>query len=270
MAVITLTTDFGTADGFVGAMKGVILGIAPGAALVDLSHEVPPQDVLAGALLLEAACPHFPDETIHLAVVDPGVGGRRAAIAVRTPRALYVGPDNGLLTLILDRDPPRNMVRLTNPAFHRHPVSATFHGRDVFAPVAAHLAAGAAFEELGEPHPSLVRLEVPRPAFADSTADAHVLHVDRFGNLVLDVTREAFDAWAPGAGAFVTIRAGGAQTHGIRRTYSDVAAGALAAYWGSGGRLELAVRNGSAAAALGLRTGDRVQIAVEPRRPPDA
>lgn len=263
MPIITLTTDFGLSDPFVGAMKGGILGIAPNATLIDLCHDVPPQNILVGALMLEAACPYFPTGTIHVAVVDPGVGSERAPIAIETEQGRFVGPDNGLFTAILERDPMRRAVRLTNPVYHRHPVSATFHGRDLFAPVAAHLAAGAPFEDLGEPIRELVSLPLPRPVPRDGGLELHILHVDRFGNLVTDLRPDDLARFA--GNRPVLLRVGETEIAGIRRTYADVERGEPVAYFGSAGRLEIAVREGSAAEWLGLRPGEAVWLMPDAR-----
>lgn len=261
MTLITLTTDFGLVDTYVGAMKGVILNIAPDAAIVDICHEIPPQDVMAGALALESAAGYFPEGTLHVAVVDPGVGGERAAVAVEARRYTYVGPDNGLFTLILRRDPVLRAVRLTNPAYRRHPVSATFHGRDVFAPAAAYLAQGVRLEELGEPVGALVSLNIPEPAESGGELTGQVLHVDRFGNLVTSVTA---DTWGRRSGGLdpsaVRVQVGGVGVGPIRSTYVDVAPGEPVAYFGSGGRLEIGVRNGSAAATLDAARGSAFTI----------
>jgi len=242
-------------------MKGVIAGIAPGVRVIDGTHDLPAQDILAGAVALDSMVDAFADGTIHVAVVDPGVGSERAAVAVRTAVFTLVGPDNGVFTLVLERHPPTAIVRLTDEAYHRVPTSATFHGRDLFAPAAAHLANGVAIEKLGEPATTLVNLNIPQP---DVTADqivAVVLLADRFGNLVTNLTRERYDAWLAqthAESAKVCIK--GRQIGPVRRTYADVERGDPVAYFGSSGRLELAVRNGSAADEFGPTA--RVVMAV--------
>lgn len=259
--VLTLTTDFGLSDPFAGVMKGVILGIAPDVRIVDLTHEIPPQNILAGALALEAACRYFPPGTIHLAVVDPGVGSDRAPVAIQTERAYFVGPDNGLFTLVLPPDSAYRAVRLTNPDYHLHPVSATFHGRDLFAPVAAHLARGVALEAFGEPHPNLVRLSVPQPLPVGSSLQLHILHADHFGNLITDLTRDAYLAWlGTGAEEGVCLSVGGAEGVRLLRTYAEAQPGELFACFGSAGRLEIAARNASGARHTGLSAGASVTL----------
>jgi S-adenosylmethionine hydrolase len=257
--IITLTTDFGHSDPFVGVMKGVILGIAPQVRIVDLCHEIPPQDLFAGVFLLESAFHFFPPNTIHVVVTDPGVGGERAPIVVETPEYLFVGPDNGLIpTAIQDYTPIRRSVRLSRPQYFRQPVSATFHGRDIFAPVAAHLANGVPLEALGEPFENLKTLAQPRPTFMDSEAILHVVHVDRFGNLVTDLRAQDLGKWA--GNSLVRFLAGNTWINGICRTYADVEAGMPVAYIGSSGRLEIALREGNAAKTLGVGVGGTIRM----------
>ena len=261
--VITLTTDFGTADTFVGEMKGVILSVNPDAAIVDLTHEVPSHDIVAGAYLLGAAYRQFPPGTIHVAVVDPGVGTARRPLAVSGPNAAFVCPDNGLLSYVLEREggsppdrPPLEVgeaglppgwvaYHLKNDRYWRRPVSATFHGRDIFASVAAYLSVGEPAAKMG---PAAVRVQafrVPRPLAANGRIDGAVVHVDRFGNLVTNIGA----ALLPSSGAFV-VEVGGRRTTGLVDSYQSE--GALLAIVGSQGTLEIAARNGSAAAELGV------------------
>lgn len=257
--IVTLLTDFGTADGYVGAMKGSVLAIAPNARLVDVSHEVGPGDVRGGALALEAAAATFPPGTVHVAVVDPGVGTSRRAVAVATEHAVFVGPDNGLLALAA-RD-ARAVVVLDRVRWHRRPVSATFHGRDVFAPAAARLTAGVPLRELGSPGGSLRALDLPVVERSHRGFKGHVVHIDRFGNLITNLTVDHLAALERrgDAPAGMTIRR--RRPLPILRTYGDARAGSLLALVGSSGRVEIAVRDGSAAAALGVRRpGTRVEL----------
>lgn len=256
--VIALMTDFGWADPYLGIMKGVVLSRAPGAAVIDLCHDVPPQDIVAGALALEAATGFFPPATVFLAVVDPGVGGERAAIAIETERSFLVGPDNGLFTLFLRREPARRIVRITNPAHHLQPVSPTFHGRDIFAPAAAHLAGGGAIDDLGDTHSEAAPLCMPHPIVEGDNLAAHVLAQDRFGNLVTDLSAEELNRWR--GSDDVAIRAGSLEIGGVLRTFAEAEAGALLAYVGSGGRLEIGLRDGSAAAHTGLTRGATILL----------
>ncbi|MBI5493433.1 MAG: SAM-dependent chlorinase/fluorinase [Deltaproteobacteria bacterium] len=256
MAVITLLTDFGTREPWVGIMKGVILGGCPGATLVDLTHEVPPQDVRTGALLLADAYDYFPAGTIHVAVVDPGVGSARPAVAVATDGGFLVGPDNGLFSAVLETHPPRAVVRLTRARFHLPQVSPTFHGRDVFAPVAAALGRGVPLSDLGDPHGELVRRPLPRAVFTGDALRGEVLHVDAFGNLLTSVREEDL----PRVGEPVVVCVGAHQIRGISRTFSDVAVAQSVAYAGSSGWLEVAVRDGNAARVLGAERGTAVVV----------
>jgi S-adenosylmethionine hydrolase len=254
--VIALTTDFGQADEYVGIMKGVILGICPQAVLVDICHEIRPQAVRQAAYVLESASHYFPFDTVHVVVVDPGVGTDRRAVVVRTEMATYVAPDNGVLSLILAQGSARMAVHLTEPRYHLTPVSATFHGRDIFAPAAAHLACGADPREMGEEiGPSgLVALHDLDPVRQSGGSWlGEVVHVDRFGNLVTSLRGIQ-------ASTGRSIEIAGEQIRGLSRTYSDVGPGDLVAYMGSGGYLEIAIREGSAATKLGADIGDPVQV----------
>ncbi len=252
--LITLLTDFGLADGYVAAMKGVILGLNPQATLVDVSHEVPPQDVRQAAYVLATVAPYFPPGTIHLVVVDPGVGSERAALALRAAGQLYVAPDNGVLSPLLGGE--YQAVRLTEQRYWRPEPSRTFHGRDIFAPVAAHLSLGVPLEALGEPAEDLLTLLQAEPRRrADGAWVAEVIHVDRFGNLILGLRPDP--AWLERlAGAQV----GSFIINAVVGTYADVPPGAPAILLGSGGYLEIAVRDGSAAAELQAGLGDEVLL----------
>lgn len=249
MPLITLLTDFGTADSYVAEMRGVLYSRAPGVTLADISHAVPPGAVRAAAYLLGRAWHQFPAGTIHLVVVDPGVGTGRAALALEAGGHAFVGPDNGAFTAVLDRiaGPP---IALPVPP----EAAPTFHGRDLFAPAAAALALGAPLASLGEPLPTTpVRLELPVPTFEGKSVVGEVIAVDRFGNLVTNLT----PAEAPPYG---TLEVEDTTIGPLRRTFSDVATGQLVAYLGSGGMVEVAVRDGSAARQLGLGVGGTVRV----------
>ena len=248
-ALITLTTDFGLVDPWVGIMKGVIATRAPGAQVVDISHGVPPQDVLAGALVLRHAAPWFPRGTIHVAVVDPGVGSARRALCVETDAALLIGPDNGLLSLAAPPAAVRRIVELADDRFLLTPRSGTFHGRDVFAPVAAALATGIDPGALGPTCDDLVRLTVPEPVRHGATVQAQVIYADHFGNLVTNV---AGDTFAPDR---VSISIAGARIREVARSYASAARGTLVAVVNSWNLLEIAVRDGSAREHLGVAIG---------------
>lgn len=257
--IITLTTDFGTADWFVGAMKGAILSVAPRATIVDLCHGVPGGDLRAGALALWAAFRHFPRGTIHVVVVDPGVGSSRAGLAVRTADYLFVGPDNGVLSLALAEQRVRAAHRLTNERFFRQPVSRTFHGRDVFGPVAAHLARGVPLRSLGPKQSDWVRLPWPRPVREGEELRGEVVYVDRFGNAITNlgesVLAELGTEWRE-----LRCDVGRRRRLPFASHYQEVASGEAAAVVGSSGLLEIAVNGGSAARRLGLRVGALVRV----------
>lgn len=255
--VIAFLTDFGTRDHYVGAMKGAALTICPDATLVDITHDIDPQDVLGGALELAAACPYFPPGTVFVAVVDPGVGSPRRGIAAAAGGHSFVAPDNGLLTLPL-RGAGARIVSLTNPRYARDTVSRTFEGRDRFAPAGAWLAAGADVSELGDPVRDPVLIEIPAPVLDGSTVHGVVLRVDRFGNLVTNIERPTLDRLAAGGRITVTI---GSRTHiPVAGTYADVREGAICALVGSTDRLEIAVAHGSAAALVGAARGAPVVV----------
>lgn len=288
--MISLLTDFGTTDAYVGTMKAVILARTPAARLVDLCHEVPPQDVSRAAFLLYTATPYFPPGTVHLAVVDPGVGSGRRPVALATERAFFVGPDNGLFTYATARDPVIAAVELREADYRLADVSYTFHGRDVFAPAAAHLAAGGRLSDLGPPVSDLVRLPPFPLEVAGSTIRGEVLHTDRFGNAITSIGPLTWEGdtlvlsppvpgfpvpgFSPvgtvaGGGGFpLRFSAAGAQIrvadqtlHGIHHTYAEVAPGMLLALIGSHGHLEIAANGANAAQALNLRPGNPIILA---------
>ncbi|MBI2964095.1 MAG: SAM-dependent chlorinase/fluorinase [Deltaproteobacteria bacterium] len=255
--VVTLLTDFGERDGFVGIVKGVLFGICPEAHVVDLTHEVVPQDVTGGALVLASAVGYFPRRTIHLAVVDPGVGTSRRPILIDTEDFVLVGPDNGLLSLASDRSAVRRVVHLDRAQYFLASPTRTFHARDVFAPVAAHCARGTDPGEMGSPMDGFQRLSLPRPRRVDDGLEGQVIHVDRFGNLICNIgPADLGDFRASG----LSISICGVQISEISPHYSSVREGKPLAVWNSWGQLEVAVRNGSAARQLRARSGDRVQV----------
>ena len=242
--IVTLTTDFGTADGYAGALKGAVLSRLPSARLVDLSHELAPGDVAGASHLLARAAPYFPPGTVHVAVVDPGVGTARRGLALRAGTQLFVGPDNGIFGGVLEgAGEPPGVRALENESLWRASVSPVFHGRDVFALVAAYLAGGGELAAVGPAlaPADLVRLAAPAPRAVAGGLRGEVVHVDRFGNLVTNLC-------APD-GAAASVEVAG-RTLPLARTYGDVAPGALVALVGSSGRVEIALRDGSAAAHL--------------------
>lgn len=257
--IITLTTDFGQQDGFVGTMKGVIWGICPQARIADISHQIPPQDVQAGAMALWRAAPFFPPGTVHLAVIDPGVGTDRRPLAARLGSHYFVGPDNGLFTPLImdavDRAEGVEFVHLNNPGFWLPKISATFHGRDIFSPVAAHLANGIPVADLGTPISDPECLAMRRPEPVRGGWRAHVTVVDVFGNLTLDLRADQLPEHAE-----VTFRLRGREVRGLVKSYGYRRPGALVALVDSEDFLEIAVVNGSAAQELGAKVGDLVEV----------
>jgi S-adenosylmethionine hydrolase len=257
MPIITLTTDFGARDYYLGAVKGVLLSLAPEARLVDLTHEVPPQDVLEAAFVLRHACCEFPPGTVHLAVVDPGVGTARRALAVRSSGYLYVGPDNGLFSFALEA-PGAQARQLAHPDLRKEPLSRTFHGRDLFAPAAALLCSGFPFAETGPLVADPVLLPEARPRSSADRLQGQVIHIDRFGNLVTNIAAADLEPWLPG---LRILLGADTQLQRVCHTYAEAAPGELLALIGSAGLLEISLNGGSAARALGLDR--RAPVVVE-------
>jgi S-adenosylmethionine hydrolase len=258
--IVTLTTDFGTRDPFVGIMKGVILGLVPAARIVDLTHAVPPQHVLAGALLLASAVRWFPRGTIHAAVVDPGVGTRRRALAVETANGWLVGPDNGLLSLAAPKRSVRRILDVSRSRVRLRPVSRTFHGRDVFAPVAAALARGVEPGELGTPVRTMRRLRMPMPRRQRRALVGRVLWVDAFGNATTNIAASDL-ARAAFRGRRLSITMAG-HVVPFRSSYAAVPSGRPVALLNSSDLLEIAVNRGSAASVLGAEPRHAVRVEV--------
>lgn len=256
--IITLLTDFGTTDAFVGVMKGVILGINRRAQLVDLTHEVPAHDVEAAAFVLATAYRFFPTGTVHVVVVDPGVGSERRAIAVAAGGQLFVAPDNGVLSYVFLHEPTFMAWAIARREFCLSEVSATFHGRDVFAPVAAHLSLGVAPDELGPSVTAVVRAKVPEPILAEKSARGQVVYFDRFGNAITNLPRNLMGS-APSSGE-MTVCVGRHEIRGLVECYEQGEAGSPIALWGSCGYLEIAVPRGSARELLGLVKGQEVVV----------
>jgi S-adenosylmethionine hydrolase len=262
---ITFLTDFGVQDDFVGVCRGVMRGIAPDATVIDITHGIHPQAVTQGAVVLARAIPYMP-VCVHLAVVDPGVGSDRRPIAVRTRAGrIFVGPDNGLLMRAADREGAESARSLTNARYHLEEVSRTFHARDIFAPVAAHLAAGAEFDDLGETvdPDALVRVDLPEPEVGGDKLIGNVLTIDRFGNLALNVTRDHLDELSLLPGDWVELQFALDPYYAqVAETYADAKPGELILYEDSYGAISIAVRNGNAARLTAAAAGDRVRIRV--------
>jgi S-adenosylmethionine hydrolase len=261
--IITLTTDFGTADWFVGVMKGVIFGLNPTAQIVDLTHQIPAGDVTAGAFALMASYKFFPKRSIHVAVVDPGVGSRRRSIAVQTRDYFFVGPDNGVLSWALQRERVRRVVALENGAYFLKPVSRTFHGRDVFAPVAARLSRGLPIRKLGPKLPDFQHLKWPEPVSSSGAVLGEVLYVDRFGNALTNIDASTLETLGSRR---LQVRIGRRTAFPVAGYYQAVRQGQPVAVLGSSGFLELAVNRGDAARRLGLKTGVKVRVFLGGRR----
>jgi S-adenosylmethionine hydrolase len=276
--IVTLTTDFGYDDAYVAAVKGAILNINPGASIVDVSHSIRPQDILQAAFILNAAYRYFPKQTVHVAIVDPGVGSERRGVILKTASAIFVAPDNGILSYVIDdlfseKNVPSieqthgltevvfkkglEAAAITDPRFWRQPVSPTFHGRDIFAPVAAGLSLGISPYEFGEKISSLHVLPVPRPSLdADGNVAGQVLHVDRFGNLITNIGSGTLP------GKNVVIEIGGRCIQGISDYYSQ--SEGIMAVVGSSGYLEISLRDGSACDFLDMAVGDEIRVMPAP------
>lgn len=255
MRAITLLTDFGSADYFVGAMKGAILSVNPHAAIVDLTHEIPAQDVAAGAFTLLAAYDTFPAGTIHVAVVDPGVGSTRRPIVVSAADQFFVGPDNGIFTYIYDREPAFEAFHVTATKYFRHPVSTTFHGRDIFAPVAAALSNDLYVSSLGPRITDPLRLPLP---LKPDGPNARIIHIDRFGNLITNITRDVLKEGTK-------LRVNGQIISVFREFFGEDIGDPEEpfAIWGSAGLLEIAVNCGSAADSLKAERGNAIVLESE-------
>ncbi len=261
--IVTLLTDFGTRDYFVGAMRGALLSINPEAAVVDITHDVAPHDIEEAAFTLLASYETFPAGTIHVVVVDPGVGSARRALAVEGGGHFFVGPDNGVFGHVYERLGRFRVYHVVNDSFFREPVSSTFHGRDIFAPVAAALSRRTRPSELGPEVSDFVQLPFAAPFQRDaSTLVASVIHVDRFGNCVTNVAPQDLGGESKARAARISVA--GREVKTFRRFFADDAdtRGEPFAIWGSAGLLEIAVFRDSAARVLGLRRGGEIEVTL--------
>ena len=257
--LLTLTSDFGLRDAYVAAMKGTILAINPQVRMVDISHEITPHDVMEAAFVLSQAVPYFPPDTVHLVVVDPGVGTERHAVALRHGDHFFVGPDNGLFALLLKDHTPDELVVLDQPAFWRVPDRCeTFHGRDVFAPVAAHLAAGRTLEEVGTPIEALHPLRWALPIDDPQGIRGWIVHLDHFGNGVTNIPRALFEKLRDGRALKCYV--GNAILNEVHPTYGTVETGEPLLLFGSSDFLEIAVNAGNAAHLLDIRKGTPINV----------
>ena len=257
-AIITLTTDFGEGSRYVAAMKGVVLAINPHAQIVDISHVVPHQDIRSGAIVLAETTRWFPPETVHIAVVDPGVGSSRRIVYARMGRQQFIAPDNGLLSGVAKLEVPSKIVCLTKPEYWLGEVSHTFHGRDIMAPVAARLSLGLPPDDLGETCDQLIELPWPEAQQVPNRIEGEVVEVDSFGNLITNITREMLRGVPTSENVLVSCEEH--ETQGIFATYSDQPPMTFMAHVGSTGRLELAIVDENASAMLGVRVGASVRV----------
>lgn len=258
--IITLTTDFGQKDYYVSAMKAVMLEILPDVRFIDISHEIPPQDIMAGSWVVKNSTPLFPEKTVHLVVVDPGVGTDRNPVAVQVNNQYYIGPDNGIFSLLTDQHDFK-AIRLSNQTYWRDSPSNTFHGRDIFAPVAAHLAAGVSLEELGTPIDDLVRYRWAEPIADKDGIQGWILHIDRFGNLISNLSEELINEVI--SGKEVKIYVGNTILDEIVTTFGSVPEGEPAALIGSSGMLEIGINKGSAEEMLGVQKGAQISLVLQ-------
>ncbi len=263
MPILSLMTDFGIKDGNVGVMKGVIWSICPGAQIADLSHMVGPQNITEAALILKRSVPYFPKGAIHVVVVDPGVGTARRPMAARIGDACYVGPDNGTITMWLERaeaeKQPAEFVELEDPKYRLPVVSHVFHGRDIFAPAAGHLASGVPLSAFGRSFTDPVRLALPKPAHTPHGLRGEVIHIDHFGNIASNIYAEDL-ADALYRKDRITVRLKGAEIKGLVDTFGERPQGELVALLGSTGNLIVSVVNGSGAQKLTARVGDPFEV----------
>ena len=258
--IITLITDFGEASGYVGIMKGVILSINPQCHIIDITHHISPQDREEAAFVLKSVYPFFPQDTIHLVVVDPGVGSARKPIIVESSRNLFVGPDNGVFSFIFLEDPPKGVWEITNDRYFLSPVSPTFHGRDIFAPIAAHLSSGMSPHELGKELKDPVKLEGLEPEVDQDMLKGRIVFIDHFGNLVSNISHKLFTR-VVGENPF-QITVGNRVLRRIYPTYSDAEDGEVLALFGSSQQLEISVRNGNCQRLLNVSKGFQVSVQV--------
>jgi S-adenosylmethionine hydrolase len=258
--LITLTTDFGLQDAFVGVMKGVIAGINAQAHVIDLTHDIPAQNILAGALTLRHSVAYFPTGTIHVAVVDPGVGSARLPLLIECGGSYFIGPDNGVLSLAIGGREPSAIRSLANPAYHLQPASATFHGRDIFAPAAAHLSRGVPPSEFGEKLPTFRRLTLPLAAHGPREIIGEIIYIDHFGNLFTNIEERDLKGLADTRHDIII--GAGVRVSRIAPNYASADPGDLIAVINSWGLLEIAAPGGSAQQRAGANIGEQVKIAI--------
>jgi len=257
--IITLTTDFGLTDGYVASMKAVILSIDPTARIVDLCHEIRPQDIAHGAFVLATAYKYFPQGTIHVAVIDPGVGSNRRAILVKTPDFYFLGPDNGIFSYIFKEETIESVIVVDNPKFMLERISNTFHGRDIFAPVAAHLASGTVPKKFGTEETNPVKLPIPSPKYNQNMIVGNVLCIDRFGNIITNIRKDFWETTVSNRRFMIYC---GKRIEQINRSYAESHEGDILAIFNSSDYLEISKNRGNAAEELDMDSGSELEIDI--------
>ncbi len=252
--IITLSTDFGIKDGFVGVMKGIIYGINPQAKIVDITHHIPPQNIEAGSFILQNSYKYFPDGTIHIVVVDPGVGSDRKILAAAANNHFFIAPDNQILKYIFYKNETLTVVEVLNKRYFSQDISRTFHGRDIFAPIAAHLSKGIPLDALGKKITDFDRGKIQWPVFSENKITGTIIHIDTFGNLISNIEEKDL------LNRPVTIKTCKIILDKLSNSYTEVNIGQPLAIFGSSGFLEIAVRNGNARDFLSLNIGDRFEV----------
>ncbi len=260
MCIITLLTDFGLKDNFVGVMKGVILKINPKVQIVDISHSITPQNIFEGAFLLANSYKFFPKKTIHLVVVDPGVGSKRRPILVQTEGYFFVGPDNGVLSFALRNEKIKKIIHLTDSSYFLKPVSDTFHGRDIFAPVGAHLSLGRKIGGFGKTLREIKNLKLPEVRLDKDLLIGEIIYIDRFGNLITNITKDGFNAFLGKRDFAIELK--GILLDKVSGSYSEVDRFSPLAIWDSFSYLEIAINQGSAKEFFSAKIGSKVYIKI--------
>jgi S-adenosylmethionine hydrolase len=259
--IITLLTDFGESDPYTGAMKGVILSICPKARIIDLSHNIQKHNIREGALYLRSVAKYFPKNTIHLVVVDPGVGSSRKPLIIQSRNYFFVGPDNGVLSLAALEDGVPKIVEISNTAYFLKPVSSTFHGRDIFAPIAAHLAVNRSIEKFGSEIGKWVQLEIPKVKIDGNKIYGEIIHIDRFGNVITNIPQEIFQRLQKSAIKFIQIQINQFDSKiKLCTSYDQGGLGEILVIFGSSNLLEIAKNQDSAAAALNVQLNDKILV----------
>ena len=253
--IITLTTDFGTKDSYVASMKGVILNINPDAKIIDLSHEISPQDIIEANFFVASACPYFPEGTIHVIVIDPGVGTPRLPLAIKVGSHYFIAPDNGVLTLLMEEIGYDQIRVIENSKIMFENISKTFHGRDIFAPAAAHLSNGFSFADIGKKIDELMKIDIPKPVLSGDSIVGKIIHIDKFGNLITNIKSNMLSYSKKSE-----IKIKKLQLNGINNIYDDVRSGKALSLIGSSGYLEISINQGNAKDILCAKIGEKVVV----------